>query len=431
MSQQFSYTIGVSIDSLYTEIKDTLMRILSTSIIILIAGASFSQNFDYLDHNNTNVALPVIGSFFSDVAQGQPGYEVPKGSGNHTMYHARFYFMGLDNNGTLHASLGGSSNGTDVFSGPYSSLDNYDSTYQAYWNGHSSQLCQEEIDNYAIWWEACEGPNQGPQACANAISPSNATLTQIYNWPAHGNASNGEEFYLAPYYDHPESNPGIYDPIDGDYPLIKGCCATYRIDNDAAGTHTFSGADPLGIETHYQTFQYKNFGLLNDVTFVEVTVHNRGTTTYPEFVYGMYADTDLGEPFDDYIGSDSTRSMYYTYNGDNNDANYGIDPPAFGIVGLESPFTSVVQYNGTSSLPEIWNMMNGLSFNGQPILDGQGNTTGFEYGSNPNALGGSSELELQNAAGDRRAMLSTEHGAFAPGGCDYSNICISVCARRR
>lgn len=395
------------------------MRILLTSIISLSVVSVMGQNVDYLDHNNTNLTLPVIGNFFSDPNQNLPGYAVPSGSGNYTMNEARFYFMGMDVNSTFHASWGGPiNNGRDVFSGPYSSLANYDSTYQATWQGSSSQLCQEEIDNYVVWYNACEGLNSNPTDCANATVPTNEVLAQIYNWPAHGNFNNGEEYNLAPFYDNAyEVNnvPGTYDPQNGDYPIIKGCCATYRIDNDAAGVHTFSGAAPLGIETHYQTFQYKNYGLLNDVTFVEVTVYNRGTATYPEFVYGMYADSRLGDFNDDYMGSDSLKSMYYIYNADNDDANYGIDPPAFGIVGLEAPFTSVVQYNGSSSLMDVWNLMNGLRSNGQPILNGQSNTTQFEYGGNPNAQGGSSEIEVQNSPSSRRGMLSTQHGAFAPG----------------
>jgi hypothetical protein len=388
------------------------MRILLTTIISLSVASVMGQNVDYLDHNNTNATLPDIGSFFSDPNQNGPGYEVPKGSGNHTMYHSRFYFMGVDANGAIHASLGGNDTDTDVFPGPYPGANS------AQWSNRTWQICQEEIDLYKAYYEACIGDNSSPSDCMNAVVPSNALLTKIYEWPAHGDVTLGEDYWMAPFFDNwQESNnsSGAYDPLNGDYPIIKGCCATWRVDNDVVGTHTFSGTNPLGIETRYQTFQYKNFGLLNNVTFVEVTVYNRGTATYPEFVYGMYADTDLGEAFDDYIGSDSTRSMYYTYNGDNNDADYGIDPPAFGIVGLEAPFSSVVQYNGNSTLAEVWNLMNGLNSAGQPIVDPQGNMTQFEFGGNPNAQSGWSEIELQYPPGDRRAMLSTQHGVFAPG----------------
>ncbi|GAB5416014.1 MAG: hypothetical protein Crog4KO_14020 [Crocinitomicaceae bacterium] len=376
-------------------------------------GGGFAQNADYMDHNDTRATLQRIGNFFHDEQSASSGYEVPDGSGNHTMYIGKFFFMGLDANGTLHASLGGDGSGADVFSGPYSSSGNYDSTYQAKWDSFTVQLCQDEIDAYHAWWEACQGPNQDPNDCITLPTPSNSTLTRIYEWPAHGDVSNGEEYYLAPFFDY--DSDGSYDPSNGDYPLIKGCCATYRIDNDAADVHTASNSDVLGIETHYQTFQYRNYGLLNDVTFVEVTVHNRGNITYPEFVYGMYADSDLGGVFDDFMGSDSLRSTYYTYNGDNNDTDYGVDPPAFGIVGLENSFSSVVPYLGSSSLVEIWNLMNGLQPSGQPFLDDQNNSRKFVYADNPNIPGGWSESELPNVPGDRRAMLSVNHGVFAPG----------------
>lgn len=394
------------------------MKYLLLLLLAVTSNIIFAQNVDYMDHNNTRATLERLGNFFYNEQLGTPGYEVPKNSGNHTMYMGRFYFMGLDSNGTLHASWGGDNSSSDVASGPYSSLGNYDNNYQNMWEGESWQICQEEIDIFKSWYKSCNGVNANPQDCANATIPSNATLARIYSWPAHGNVSNGEDYWLAPFYDNVgelNNQPGLYDPENGDYPIIKGCCATYRIENDAAVPHTASGTEALGIESHYQTFQYQNFGLLNDVTFVEVTVFNRGTTTYPEFVYGMYADSDLGESLDDYMGSDSLRSMYYTYNGDNNDGDYGVNPPAFGIIGLENQLSSVVPYYAGATPAEVWNLMNGLQPNGTPFLDNQNNPRKFFYGDNPNISGGWSEVEVMNAAGDRRALLSTNHGAFAPG----------------
>ena len=69
-----------------------------------------------------------------------------------------------------------------------------------------------EIIRYSVWWEACQGSNSDPQACADATVPTNDELTRIYDWPAHGDVTLGQDYWLAPYYDHPESSIGIYDP---------------------------------------------------------------------------------------------------------------------------------------------------------------------------------------------------------------------------
>ncbi|XOV68627.1 MAG: T9SS type A sorting domain-containing protein [Fluviicola sp.] len=391
------------------------MRVLLITFLFLITSIGFAQVPDYMEHNNTRVTLPTLGKFFNDDLNALPGFEVPKNSGNHTMYEARFYFMGLDANDTLHAAWGGGGTGVgnDFMSGPYSTFNNYDTVYQNTWMDRTVQICQEEIDMYSLWWEACNSPNP-PIPCVQAPVPSNDLLTRIYDWPAHGNTANGEAYELAPYFDHPASTQGVYDPGNGDYPIIKGCCATYRIDHDDR-VHTFSGGKKLGIETHYQTFQYRNWGLLNNVTFIEITVYNRGNTVYPEFAYGMYLDSQLGDFSDDYIGSDSIRSMYFTYNADNNDVQYGVDPPAFGVVALEDSLTSVVSFANFNTLAEVWNGMNGLMPNGMPIMDNQGNISSFEYNVNPNVTGGWSEVEVQNAPSDRRAIIATKHGVFAPG----------------
>ncbi|RLD54387.1 MAG: hypothetical protein DRJ05_14780, partial [Bacteroidetes bacterium] len=58
---------------------------------------------------------------------------------------------------------------------------------------------------------------------------------------------------------------------------------------------------------------------------------------------GLWTDTDLGYPFDDYVACDVQRGAYYTYNGVPVDGNgqpqaYGEHPPAFGVLFLGGPY---------------------------------------------------------------------------------------------
>lgn len=324
-------------------------------------------------------------------------------------------FMAKDSTGTLYTSLGGSDvTGTqDIFSGPYASTHDYSgaSGYDNIWS-----ICQEEIDLYAAWWEACNGPNSTSEDCLNAEVPSNDLLSRIYAWPAHGDYTNGEDYWLAPYYDHPESTPGTYDPSGGDYPLIKGCCASYLVQNDDAGTHTYSGTYPIGIQVHYMFYQYKNWGLLNDVTFVDVIIQNRSGRDYPEFVYGAEISSMIGDTTDDYLGTDSTLGLYYMYNNDNDDNLFGINPPAFGMMAVEPKPTSIVFKDfGAVTNDQVWNQHHGLTANGQPFVDPQNNPSKFVLHSDPNSSGGWSEEQSGPETTARHGIMSFEYGPFPDG----------------
>ena len=395
------------------------MKLLSLFIVLAsLLPVSAQITMDILDHNNTRALIPVKGYFFHDELNGTAGYEVPTGSGDNFIYTLQFNYMAKDQNGFLHASLGQGTAGmgTDVWSGPYSDIHNYDSAYNSYYQDSYWEICQEEIDIYATWWEACNGPNANPTDCGMVTTPSNEILTKIYSWAAHGNFFNGEDYWLFDFYDHPESQMGLYDPDGGDYPIIKGCCASLQVQNDDAGFHTYSGIEPIGIQMNYQFFQYANWGDLNDVTFVEVKIKNYSPINYADFTYGFYVDTDLGDGTDDYIGSDSTRSLFYTYNSSDIDALHGADPAAFGIMALEHPLNSVVLYdNSGTTAAARWNQLNGYDPSGLAYFNNQNQPTKFLYSDNPNSPNGWSEEELANLPGDRRVLVGTNHGPLASG----------------
>ena len=51
----------------------------------------------------------------------------------------------------------------------------------------------------------------------------------------------------------------------------------------------------------------------------------------------LFADPDLGDAGDDYIGTDTLRNMVFVYNDSNEDASYGTAPPSLGIQFLQGP----------------------------------------------------------------------------------------------
>jgi len=98
--------------------------------------------------------------------------------------------------------------------------------------------------------------------------------------------------------------------------------------------HTESGGRSLGVEIHGMAYGFNcpEDTALNHALFMEYSMINRSENTYDDCYFGMWADMDLGNPGDDYIGSDPMRNMFFQYQGDNYDENnYRENVPTQGI----------------------------------------------------------------------------------------------------
>lgn len=392
------------------------------TICFLLNFNSNSQiNSTFLEHNNVSAYISDAGTYFLNFENSVKGYEVPKGSGRYAIYTTQFWFAGKDELDSLHFIQGGTpTQGRDLFNGPFSNIGSYATPeYQTAWGNSMWSICQSDIDQFKLWWGCQNGTIT--TGCGSVSPPSNEALQTIFDWPAHGDVSLGQSYYLAPFYDY--NSDGSYDPNDGDYPIIKGCCATYLIQNDVAETHSYTNSDSIGIELHIMFYQYQTWDYLNDVTFVDIKAINRGEINYPEFTHSILVDADLGYYGDDFFGSDSAKNVMFFYNRDNNDEDgfpylgYGINPPALGIVSLKEEMTSCAPFyiSGGYYLSKCWNIVNGLQYTGDPWLNPLGNETQFVYSGNPNAPLEWSETSIGNPPGDRRGISSTNIGAFNSG----------------
>lgn len=370
-----------------------------------------------LNENNVSALITDDGTFFYDEINQENGYEVPKGAGIHALRSMQFWFATKDVNGQLHFSKGGvPGQGSDIFNGPISDPGTYSSQqYQNNWEKSVWTICQSTIDDYITNYE-CQ---QDPDCTDEQIPMTSDELEMLNNWPAHGDVSNDQLFYLAPFYDNPGqsgSGDGIYDPSSGDVPIIKGCCATYTIQNDEAHAHTLSNTDPIGIELRIMFYQYRTWDYLNEVTFVDITAINRSGQNYPEFVHSVAIEGALGNEADDYLGCDSLSNTMYFYNADNNDENgYGQNPPAIGIVGLDQNMTACVPFTGSESNASTWNLMKGLKGNGDPWIHPDGYETNYVFSGNPMNSSEWSELSEGNSAGGKKGLLSLDFGQFNDG----------------
>jgi len=390
------------------------MRNQVTIVYIILASfftlSTTAKSQGILDHNNVSTHISPYGTYFNNFMGGIKGYEVPKGIGFSSIFGVQSVFGAKDINDSIYVSMGGYfNNPSDIFQGPISGAYN-DSTYINRWNNKVWKICKGDIDQFQLWWQCTNGIITS--GCDTINAPSTEALQTINDWPAHDDLTAGESYSLAPFYDF--NSDGFYNPDDGDYPLIKGCCATYMIQNDAAGSHEASMTnDSMGIEVHTLIYQYNTADQINDATFVEITVHNRSSVNYPEFVMGLNVDVDLGNYTDDQVGCDSTKNVMYFYNSDINDENfYGIDPPALGVISLEQPmgaFQIISSVNGIGSTREqkYWNMFTGKNIDGSPIVTPSGAITAFQFSGDPTVPTDWTASGIGLSPGDRRGLIMT------------------------
>ena len=177
------------------------------------------------------------------------------------------------------------------------------------------------------------------------------------------------------------------------------------------------------------------FGSRRQSTFYRYTVVNRGAQPIEDLHVGFFADTDLGSFDDDYVGSDSTRGMAYTYNGAATDAQYGV-PPALGFDVLSGMRSAAYFRNGPSggpatdpdTPPAYYNYLSGLWGDGTPmraLSDGYDEpasapVTRFMFPADPIANQPWSEENpgpglTRNEPADRRFSVAAPAVTLAPG----------------
>lgn len=331
-------------------------------ILVTLPMASFGQMYDSetLNGNSVSAEIGDNGMFFFQPQSASTGYEVPAGSGKSTIYSAGFWCGAVDVNSQLHASKASIGSQTGGFgSGPIADPTNYGTN--AYINAYGVsvwKVTRQEVENHILDFQ-----QQG------YVLPSS-----LANWPGNGDVSLGVAAQLAPFVDL--NGDGIYDPQAGDYPDFPGDEVVYTIYNDQS---YMPDGNALGIEVHMMFYHYATGNYLDETTFLNVRVFNRSTVDYYDFKQAIYLDMDIGNYDDDFLGCDSTRSVFFTYNGDQFDEDnagslgYGSHPPCQAVMSLNQPMTAFLQYtngiNDDFSDLSVWNNLNGLKGDGTPLLD--------------------------------------------------------------
>ena len=381
------------------------------------AGCAPSNERLFMEYNNVRALVETGGSLWQDRANNRASYEVPVAGGNHVLYSGALWMGGEDINGQLKMAAHKFREGNDFWPGPLGQLIDGSGNYSPSQPQNAALLlvrdfgaadiipaqCTKyddfftirkgEVQSFVLWWN-CE--TFGGDGCDEVEPIDDEVLNRIINWPAHGDPAQGEDFYLAPFYDNPLAPNGgangYYDPInDGDYPwydieeeidcrndrrvTLYGDETHWWVFNDKGNIHTETGGDPIGMEIRAQAFAFATDDAVNDMTFYNYELINRGTQTLYNTYFGQYADADVGFSNDDYVGCDVTRGLGYAYNGvstdpgGNGQAGYGDNVPAVGIDFFEGPYQDVDGFDNAKGIGE-GEALNGIGY-GDGVTDNE------------------------------------------------------------
>lgn len=352
----------------------------------MAAGCLPGQAFTYLSVNNVNTRINTGGDMFWDL-RGNAQYEIPKGSGKMSLFASALWLGGQDVNGQLKvAAQRFRASGVDFWTGPLT-VDGTAAIDPETCNQYDKHfpITRAEVEAHIAW-------TLDPNAYPDYVIPRS-----ILEWPAHGDITKGQSYYLAPFFDFTGS--GTYEPELGDYPyydfgnelcrsntptaegngiladqVIKGDQTLWWVFNDKGNIHQETNASPIGFEIRAQAFGFSTNDEVNNMTFLSYEIINRSTYTLTETYFSQWIDADLGYAWDDYIGCDVVRGLGYCYNGKDVDGigqpeAYGNQPPAIGVDFFQGPYMDPDGMDNPM-FDESGALVCGVNINGVNFADG-------------------------------------------------------------
>jgi len=292
-----------------------------------------NRSYDSLFINNINAGVNSNLTLFSKQKETDnyhsgkfyPHFNVPKDSRMNTILFNTVWIGGISENENLHVA-GERFYGKDFQAGPITS--HYDSLFLLNWQ-RTWKIRKEEITSHIHnWWKDDYVP-----------------VEAIANWPGNGDPVYDLPYQMAPYHDRDQD--GIYNPQQGDYPLIRGDECIFFMANDNR-KHTETQGDSLQAEFHCMVYAYDAPGdsILNNTIFVHYDLINRSEHTYYDTYFGVFTDFEIGYDWDDYVGSCVMGNSFIGYNGREYDGSpahpnpteYGKYPPAQSVTFLAGPY---------------------------------------------------------------------------------------------
>jgi hypothetical protein len=424
--------------------KKLILLSLSAWAFSASAQAPF-PTMDSVDINNISASVLVHGDLWWNPTLGVADCSFPKGSSKNINFAGALWMSGYDGSGNLHvAAQTYRQTGNDYWPGPLDAHDTLTYATSSAW-AKIWKVNQTDIDAFL----------------ALPTHTTTNTPAAILTWPANGNAyaqGNGGvpltiSTVMAPFVD--VNGDGIYEPLLGEYPAIRGDQALWWVFSDNGPAHTETKGRPLGIEVHAMAYAYSRGTLIDDVIYYDYEIFSHSINFYHNFRIGMFDDMDLGYYGDDYIGFDSSHRMGVTYNGTTCDGcsagspvnSYGRDIPIAGVSMIVLPGDSASSVAPAGSFTTYTNdasvfgnpvadtaydhylrsenragqhFTNTFSGAGLPCLvQGAGPNTNYLYTGDPSNPGQWSECNCNNDPGDRRFIIASNDFSVLPGSVNH------------
>ncbi len=293
------------------------------------------NNTKFLDINNVKAGVHSSGALFYSGNEAGAYYEIPKGSGKRATYSEGLWIGGKDALDSVHFSA-------------------VRFTYQEFWPGPIIDIndtsTTETADQYDQIWKVDRKMIEEFKYMHSIGAVADGTYPvpfDLVSWPGDHPAT-GE--MMAPYFDY--NNDGMYDYLDGDYPVIRGDQMLWWVMNDFTPYHDLSGGEPLKVEIYasYYAYVYDNptsdsLEHINNYSFIHYDLVNRSGVQYDSCYLAYISDFDLGYAWDDRVGSHVDLNSMYVYNGlavDGIGQTYAYggpapSPPVFAVNFLRGP----------------------------------------------------------------------------------------------
>lgn len=280
-------------------------------------------------------------------------------------------------------------------------------------------------------------------------------ILEIFAWPAKGNpfseSNNGFSMdsvsnFAGATFMEPFIFDGKYNPENGDYPAGPELGSTPFFPQEMVFAPFFdddennlSHGKTTGIDAHLLAFSLnckEQDAFKNTIFFEFGRFYNASTYRLDSLHWGVYADFDLGNPEDDYLGSldVADKKMVYSYNSDTTYDNViGTNPPAIAFMSFPGPLDQndnrmqmtncmPIYKNGPSiatRLPiaynEFYNYLTSTWRDGTPLSSGGIGyhpgipsipTAQIAFPDHPTDVNGWSELAENNTLSDRSCVIS-------------------------
>ncbi len=308
----------------------------------ITANCQPATAYTELNINNVRAGLMTGGDIWWDLSNGR--YEVPKievGSGEtsvSSLFAGALWIGGIDQLGQLKiAAQTYRQTGNDFWPGPLDengeveeeTCGDFDRFFEV--KGENIAALREIFSDETVSYVSPTDISQDVLLWPGKDNPH--LIAQGFNLPENKN--------LAPFFDL--NADGVYDPTEGDYPVIDTDCSGVYADqmiwwifNDKGDNHTATGGEAIGLEIGALAFAFATNDEVNNMTFYKYEVNNTASTSLDSVYFGQWVDPDLGQYDNDYVGCNVDAGLGIVYNGESTDNLYD-EIPMLGVDFFRGP----------------------------------------------------------------------------------------------